>query len=147
MLQLLITVDSKPSRLSEHSIHVLASFLPWYLIGVVQNTAEPAEMVTTSSGSNMYLHYIVPCLLLFDRSKELLKHALTAMAALLSGSVPSTSSNPCTCDTISLLEQINAVIYVLIWMHKEVKFQKTISSFRMENEYIIECVGKLEVRL
>lgn len=36
MLQVISALDSKPSRLSEESINVLAKFLPVYLMDVIQ---------------------------------------------------------------------------------------------------------------
>ncbi|KAI9153867.1 hypothetical protein LWI28_017694 [Acer negundo] len=86
MLRMLVSLDSKPSRLSEQSISTLSKYLSGYLIDVVHCIPEDDDDTTESARIQTCCYYFLPCFFLFDRSHKLLKLALIMMGSLITES-------------------------------------------------------------
>ncbi|XP_020535669.1 testis-expressed protein 10 isoform X2 [Jatropha curcas] len=143
MLRMLVALDSRPTRLSDQSIITLSDFLSGYLIDVVHCVPGDDE---ESMGSVHVLtrgYYILPCFFLFDRSPKLLNLVLDVMSSSITQS-SSLSSSGHTRYTRSYSSRINAIVSILLLMHKDAKMQQIISSARAEIDLISENICSLQ---
>ncbi|KAE8125193.1 hypothetical protein FH972_020026 [Carpinus fangiana] len=135
MLRMLAILDSKPTRLSEQSIITLSNFLLGYLIDVVHCIQEDHEEPNASICTLHY--YLIPCFFFFDRSHKLLDLVLKMMGSLITDSSSSLFPPKYATDCSS---RINAVVSVLVFMHKDVKVQQIISSLKAEVDHILRKI-------
>ncbi|XP_062167443.1 uncharacterized protein LOC133873715 isoform X1 [Alnus glutinosa] len=135
MLRMLAKLDSKPTRLSEQSIITLSNFLLGYLIDVVHCIQEDHEEPNASIPTLRY--YLIPCFFFFDRSHKLLDLVLKMMGSLITDSSSSLFSPKYAKDCSS---RINAIVSVLVLMHKDVKVQQIISSLKAEIDRILRKI-------
>ncbi|XP_059428250.1 uncharacterized protein LOC132162022 isoform X2 [Corylus avellana] len=135
MLRMLAMLDSKPTRLSEQSVITLSNFLLGYLIDVVHCIQEDHEEPNVSIPTLRY--YLIPCFFFFDRSRKLLDLVLKMMGSLITDSSSSLFPPKYATDCSS---RINAIVSVLILMHKDVKVQQIISSLKPEIDHILQKI-------
>ncbi|CAN1234397.1 Testis-expressed protein 10 [Linum perenne] len=138
MLRVLIVLDSKPTKLSEHSIQCLGNYLAGYLIDVVQQIQEdsdPAEYVEASR------YYLVPCFFLFDRSHRILDLILTTMVSLIQEHITSVSPNDDAGSRVS--SKIESIVGVLLLMHREAKIWRLVCSSKDDLAHISRSVQSL----
>ncbi|KAK3226997.1 hypothetical protein Dsin_006859 [Dipteronia sinensis] len=136
MLRMLVSLDSKPSRLSEQSISTLSKYLSGYLIDVVHCIPEDDDDTTESARIQTCCYYILPCFFLFDRSHKRLKFALIVMGSLITESTASPLSQNYIQYAMDRSNRINAMVSTLLLMHKDAKVQKIISLFKVEMVHI-----------
>ncbi|XVF76107.1 hypothetical protein PTKIN_Ptkin13bG0239200 [Pterospermum kingtungense] len=136
MLRVLIMLDSKPTRLSEHSIIALSNFLPRYLMEVALCIPEDDDYT--------WRYYLLPCFFLFDRSNKILKLVLNVIGSCLTDSSLSLPSHTYAKHASGSLSQINATVSLLRLMYKDVKVQKIISLFRTEIGSILQSIASLQ---
>ncbi|XP_056161020.1 uncharacterized protein LOC115685680 isoform X2 [Syzygium oleosum] len=146
LLRLLVTLDSKPTRLSEQTIDSLASFLALYLIDhfsvVIPNISGDDDEAAVAVLERMTHYYVIPCLFLFDRSRKLLKLVLNKMESLISDrSSLSCSENGSHWTDHST--NVITIVYVLQMMHKDFKIRQILSSFKAEIECMLRSLQAL----
>lgn len=146
LLRLLVTLDSKPTRLSEQTIDGLASFLALYLIDicsvVIPHISEEDDEAAVAFLDRMTHYYVLPCLFLFDRSQRLLKLVLNEMESLISGRTSLSCLKNGSHGTDHSTSVI-AIVYVLQLMHKDFKIRQIQSSFKAEIECILRSLQAL----
>ncbi|KAB1205900.1 Testis-expressed sequence 10 protein [Morella rubra] len=141
MLRMLAVMDCKPSRLSEQSIITLSTFLPGYLIDVVQRIPEIHDKPTSVPALR---YYLLPCFLLFDRSRKLLALVLKTMGSLITESSSLLFSPKHIQLSTDCSSRINAIVSILVLMHKEVKVQKIISSHKADVDHMLQKILSLQ---
>ncbi|KAL3536032.1 hypothetical protein ACH5RR_004493 [Cinchona calisaya] len=141
-LRVLITLDSKPTRLSEQSIIKLSHVLPKYLINVASSVPHDDESRASVSINNSH-YYLLPCFFLFDRSTTLLDLFLTSMRSLITDDSSLLLSPHHTASKISHSSRLNAIVTLLLLMHEDVKMQQILLPHKAHSESILEIVLKL----
>ncbi|KAI4300557.1 hypothetical protein L6164_033924 [Bauhinia variegata] len=144
LLRMLVTVDSKPTRLSEQSIVTLSYYLAEYLMNIVQCIAEDDDEHNLSSQIRTQHYYILPCFFLFDRCHKLMNLVLKTMGSAIIESSLSLASDNCTCNEKECSSRVNAVASVLLLMQKDVKLQKIMSMFEEDIDNILKNVLSLK---
>ncbi|KAI6677920.1 hypothetical protein NL676_038716 [Syzygium grande] len=146
LLRLLVTLDSKPTRLSEQTIDSLASFLALYLIDhfsvVIPNISGDDDEAAVAVLERMTHYYVIPCLFLFDRSRKLLKLVLNTMESLISDR-RSLSCSENGSHWTDHSTNVITIVYVLQMMHKDFKIRHILSSFKAEIECMLRSLQAL----
>lgn len=88
-------------------------------------------------------YYLIPCFFFFDRSHKLLDLVLKMMGSLITDSSSSLFSPKYATDCSS---RINAIVSVLVLMHKDVKVQQIISSLKSEIDHILRKILSFQVQ-
>jgi hypothetical protein len=88
-------------------------------------------------------YYLIPCFFFFDRSHKLLDLVLKMMGSLITDSSSSLFSLKYATDCSS---RINAIVSVLVLMHKDVKVQQIISSLKAEIDRILRKILSFQVQ-
>ncbi|KAB1219903.1 Testis-expressed sequence 10 protein [Morella rubra] len=151
MLRMLAVMDCKPSRLSEQSIITLSTFLPGYLIDVVQEyLIDVVQCIPEAHDKpNTYVpalrYYLLPCFFLFDRSRKLLALVLKTMGSLITESSSLLFSPKHMQLSTDCSSRINAIVSILVLMYKEVKVQKNLSSHKADVDHILQKILSLQV--
>ncbi|KAK6145745.1 hypothetical protein DH2020_022565 [Rehmannia glutinosa] len=83
-LRLLVTLDSKPTRVSDQSIVNISHVLPKYLIDVVSNVGEDDHESASVISVKRRHYYLLPSFYLFYGSKRLLNLVLNVMGSWIS---------------------------------------------------------------
>lgn len=138
MLRLLATLDSEPTRLNKKSITSLGILLPRYLIDIV--LCIPNDDDENSICSRTQRYYLIPCFVLFDKSHNLLHLVLRALGLLIT-QLPSHGQSQYAKDCSN---KTFAIVSVLLSMHKDVKMQRIVSSFREDVEGILQNIVHLQ---
>ncbi|RDX92488.1 Testis-expressed protein 10, partial [Mucuna pruriens] len=145
LLRMLVTVDSKPTRLSEQSIICLGHHLSEYLIDAMQCIPEDGdEQGTPSIQLSTRHYYLLPCFFLFDRCHKLMNLVLKRMGSAITESSLSSISDKGTQHTRNCLIRVNAVTSVLLLMHNDAKLQQIMSLFKEDIDNIIQQVLSLQ---
>ncbi|RDY09389.1 hypothetical protein CR513_06240, partial [Mucuna pruriens] len=145
LLRMLVTVDSKPTRLSEQSIICLGHHHSEYLIDAVQCIPEDGdEQGTPSIQLSTWHYYLLPCFFLFDRCHKLMNLVLKRMGSAITESSLSSISDKGTQHTRNCLIRVNAVTSVLLLMHNDAKLQQIMSLFKEDIDNIIQQVLSLQ---
>nr|XP_010315603.1 testis-expressed protein 10 homolog isoform X1 [Solanum lycopersicum]XP_010315605.1 testis-expressed protein 10 homolog isoform X1 [Solanum lycopersicum]XP_025885138.1 testis-expressed protein 10 homolog isoform X1 [Solanum lycopersicum] len=139
-IRLLITLDSKPTRLSEETINRLSEVLPEYFLDVVNNIPEEDDESTKSLIRQTRVYYLLPCFFLFDRSNMLLNQILEVMGSFIRGNVPH-SKGALAKDHSS---RILSVVSVLLLVLGDIKMQKLLLSCKTQIRNILESMHRLE---
>ncbi|KAF8012918.1 hypothetical protein BT93_I0932 [Corymbia citriodora subsp. variegata] len=146
LLRLLVTLDSKPTRLSEQTIDSLTSFLALYLIDVfsviIPHISEDDDEAAVAVLDRMTHYYVLPCLFLFDQSHELLKLVLNKMESLISDRTSLSCLENGSHGTDHSTNVI-AIVYVLQVMHKDFKIRQIQFLFTAEIECILRSLQAL----
>lgn len=145
LLSMLVTLDSKPTRLSEQSIITLGHHLSEYLMDAVQCIPEDGdELRIPSIQFSTRRYYFIPSFLLFDRCHKLMSLVLKSMRSAITESSLSPISDKFTQHTRNFLSRVNAVTSVLLLMHKEAKLKQIMSLFKDDIDNIIQQVLSLQ---
>ncbi|PKI39500.1 hypothetical protein CRG98_040109 [Punica granatum] len=117
LLQVICTLDSEPTRLSEENLAGLSDSLSSYLLDIVHRTPiganETAESTVLLEKARFY--YLKPCYFLFIRSRRLLTLVLNVMRSLVDDS-----------------SRICAIAELFLSMHKNADMRQTLSQFQQE---------------
>ncbi|XP_045795864.1 uncharacterized protein LOC123890321 [Trifolium pratense] len=144
LLRMLVTVDSKPTRLSDQSIITLGPCLSEYLMDAVQRIPEDGEEQSITSNHLSPIYYLLPCFFLFDRCHQLMGYVLKTMGSAITESSFSLENDNGTQHTRNCLTRVNTVASVLVLMHKDAKLQQIMSEFKEDIDNIIQKVISLQ---
>ncbi|XP_012574851.1 uncharacterized protein [Cicer arietinum] len=144
LLRVLVTVDSKPTRLSEQSIITLGPCLSEYLMDAVQCIPEGGEKQHIASNQLSAIYYLLPCFFLFDRCHKLMGYVLKTMGSAITESSLSLKTDNGTQHMGNCLTRVNAVASVLVLMHKDAKLQHIMSEFKEDIDNIVQKVLSLQ---
>ncbi|XP_031395748.1 uncharacterized protein LOC116207036 isoform X1 [Punica granatum] len=129
LLQVICTLDSEPTRLSEENLAGLSDSLSSYLLDIVHRTPiganETAESTVLLEKARFY--YLKPCYFLFIRSRRLLTLVLNVMRSLVDDS-----------------SRICAIAELFLSMHKNADMCQTLSQFQQEIGSILLKVSHLQ---
>lgn len=114
-----------------------------YSLPSVQRIPEIHDKPNTSVPALRY--YLLPCFLLFDRSRKLLALVLKTMGSLITESSSLLFSPKHIQLSMDCSSRINAIVSILVLMHKEVKVQKIISSHKADVDHMLQKVLSLQV--
>ncbi|KAL5545725.1 hypothetical protein UlMin_005412 [Ulmus minor] len=142
MLRMLVTLDSKPTKLHQQSIASLGNLLPGYLIDI--DRFVPKEEDENSIYSRTQLYYLMPCFLLFDRSHKLLNLVLKTLGSLITTSSSSLSCNDHNQFVPDPSKTIDAIVSVLVLIHNDDKIRKIMSSFKEDVDCILQNIIPLQ---
>ncbi|XP_047312940.1 uncharacterized protein LOC124916254 [Impatiens glandulifera] len=133
LLRILVRLDSRPTQLSEQSVAKLSDWLPTYMIDVASCCLEGlGTKAATASKHKKASYYLLPCLILFHRCRNLLNTVLKGI-----GSLVMEKSSPEHC-TAKLVGRISAVVSLFQVMHKDEKTRRgALSSCVPEIELIL----------
>ncbi|MCE0480943.1 hypothetical protein HAX54_038252 [Datura stramonium] len=143
-IRLLITLDSKPTRLSEQTINRLSEVLPEYFLDVVNNIPEEDDESTKLLIRQTRHYYLLPCFFLFDRSNSLLNQILKVMESFIRGNVSSLLPHQIGALTKDHSSRILSIVSVLLLLHGDFKMQKLLLSCKTEIRNILESMRTLE---
>ncbi|GMH09691.1 hypothetical protein Nepgr_011532 [Nepenthes gracilis] len=132
MLRILMMMDSKHTQLSEQSIIKLSKILFGYLIEIAACFPGEDDECTISNSILGCRYYLLPCLVLFDRSTKLLKLVLDMLQSLAINFDPMPTSHYYSQIVNDHSRKIMAVASVILMISKDVKVQKVLSSCKAE---------------
>ncbi|KAK7244813.1 hypothetical protein RIF29_39640 [Crotalaria pallida] len=146
LLRMLVSVDSKPTSLSDQSITTLGHYLSEYLMYAVQCIPEGDDEQHPPSVQTRALHYyLLPCFFLFDRCHKLVNLVLKSMGSAITDSTLLAMSDNCIQQqTRNCLIRVNAITSVIVLMHKDVKLQQIMSLFKEDVDNITRKVHSLQ---
>ncbi|XP_049371203.1 uncharacterized protein LOC125836149 isoform X1 [Solanum verrucosum] len=143
-IRLLITLDSKPTRLSEQTINRLSEVLPEYFLDVVHNIAEEDDESTKFLIRQTRDYYLLPCFFLFDRSNMLLNQILEVMESFIRGNASSLLPHQKGALAKDHSSRILSVVSVLLLVLRDIKMQKLLLSCKTAIRNILESMHTLE---
>ncbi|KAI3813070.1 hypothetical protein L1987_17786 [Smallanthus sonchifolius] len=140
LLRMIVTLDSKPTKLSEQSISKLANVLPRYLIDVVSSLGEKDIGSGNTIRTNRIRYYFLPCFLLFYRSEKILNNVLNAMSSFISG--PSFDGQN---DHVMIDHSIRIVsaVHVFLLMHEDVRVWEILLRYKKEIDCILQNIVRV----
>lgn len=144
LLRMLVTVDNKPTRLSEQSIITLGPCLSEYLMDAMQLIQEDGEEQRIPSNRLSTIYYLLPCFLLFDRCHKLMGYVLKTMGSTITESSLSLKNDNGTQHMGNCLNRLSIVVSVLVLMHKDAKLQQIMSKFKEDTDNIIHEISLLK---
>ncbi|XP_027066955.2 uncharacterized protein [Coffea arabica] len=142
-LRVLVTLDTKPTRLSEWSVIKLSNVLCKYLINVASSKQHDGESKVYLS-TNKSHYYLLPCFFLFDRSTKLLDLFLTSMRSLITDNTSLLLSPHHSTSKISQSSRSNVIVTVLLLMHGDVKMHQILLPHKSQIESMLEMVLKVQ---
>ncbi|XP_019425729.1 PREDICTED: uncharacterized protein LOC109334416 isoform X2 [Lupinus angustifolius] len=145
LLRMLVTVDSKPTSLSDQSIAILGHYLSEYLMDAVQCIPDDDEQHSPSIQSTALYYYLLPCFFLLDRCHKLMNLVLKKMGSAITDSSLFPISDNCTQQTRNWLIRVNTIASVIVLMHKDAKLQQNMSIFKEDIDYIAHQVLTLQL--
>ncbi|XP_027928988.1 uncharacterized protein LOC114185458 isoform X2 [Vigna unguiculata] len=144
LLRILVTVDSKPTRLSEQSIATLGHHLSEYLIDVVQCIPEDDEQRPPPDQFSLRFIYILPCFFMFDRCHKILNLVLKKMGSVIYDCSLLLNSDKSYQDVRNCVNKVNAATSVVLFMHKDVTIRQILSLFKENLDNVLEQVISLQ---
>ncbi|KAL2503103.1 ARM repeat superfamily protein [Forsythia ovata] len=141
LLRLLITLDSKPTGLSEECIVNLSHTLPEYLMDI--NVQEEDHESSTAISVKRRQYYLLPPFFLFHRSNRLLSLVLNVMGSWVSEICSLLGTNSQTSSSIDCSNRLRAIISMLLLMHEDVKIQRILSSCEIQIKNILHNLSTL----
>ncbi|XP_076958532.1 uncharacterized protein LOC143634296 [Bidens hawaiensis] len=137
LLRMIITVDSKPTKLCEQSILKLGSVLPGYLIDVVSSFGEEDIGLTNTINTSRSRYYILPCFILFYGSERILNNVLNVMSSFILGhdSLTFDGKNG-QAVTIDHSVRILAVVGIFLLMNADARVWKILQCYKKETDSI-----------
>ncbi|XP_043726037.1 testis-expressed protein 10 homolog [Telopea speciosissima] len=134
LLRMLVTLDSKPTRLSEQSIIKLSKSLLEYLIDAASSIPENDDGSSDSIRLRNCLYLLIPCFFLFDRSDKFLNLVLDLMGSSIS------ENNSSVEYALVLSRKISAIASIILFMYKDVKIQRRLLLCRVEVNQILQNI-------
>ncbi|XP_020553763.1 uncharacterized protein LOC105173986 isoform X2 [Sesamum indicum] len=125
LLRLLITLDSRPTRLTDQSIVKISHVLPQYLTDIVSNVREGDHE------EKRRRYYLLPSFYLFQRSKRLLNLVLNVMGSWVS-KVSSSLGTHHHYPSVDRSTMVCSICSVLLHMYKDVKIQQILLTCEIE---------------
>ncbi|KAF6159854.1 hypothetical protein GIB67_032938 [Kingdonia uniflora] len=144
MLRMLVLLDFGPTRLLDDNIISLSNSLWSYLMDAAYYSPELSEVSTSCNQMEIYEYLLLPCLILFDRSDRLLTLVLNLMGSSIVETNSVASSLHDTQNDCARSRSIEAIASTLIFMHKEVKIQRILSSHKSEIGEILHNIFCLQ---
>ncbi|XP_022640237.1 uncharacterized protein LOC106770179 isoform X2 [Vigna radiata var. radiata] len=144
LLRMIVSVDSKPTLLSEQSIATLGLHLSEYLIDVVQCVPEDDGQRIPSFPFSLRRYYAVPCFFMLDRCHELMNLVLKKMGSVIYDSSVLLKSNKCCQDVRNCLNKVNAVTSALSLLHGDPQIRRIMSLYKKNIDNVIEQVISLQ---
>lgn len=135
LLRMLVSLDSRPTRLSDQSIVNLSKILPGYLIDVVLWFSGNEDELSVPWVISSRYYYLLPCLFLFYRSNKLLSLVLNAILPLASERMSSISSHSSYHSN-----SVNAVVSLILLLNKDHKIHRQLSSCKVEIDSILQSL-------
>ncbi|XP_047152629.1 uncharacterized protein LOC124824261 isoform X3 [Vigna umbellata] len=145
LLRMVVSVDSKPTLLSEQSIATLGHHLSEYLIDVVQCVPEDDGQRTPSFPFSFRCYYTVPCFFMLDRCHELMNLVLKKLGSVIYDSSVLLKSDKCSQDVRNCLNKVNAVTSALSLLHGDPQTRRIMSLYKKNIDNVIEQVICLQV--
>ncbi|BAT82241.1 hypothetical protein LR48_Vigan07g234800 [Vigna angularis] len=140
LLRMVVSVDSKPTLLSEQSIATLGHHLSEYLIDVVQCVPEDDGQRTPSFPFSFRCYYTVPCFFMLDRCHELMNLVLKKLGSVIYDSSVLLKSDKCSQDVRNCLNKVNAVTSALSLLHGDPQTRRIMSLYKKNIDDVIEQV-------
>ncbi|KAF6148882.1 hypothetical protein GIB67_014253 [Kingdonia uniflora] len=144
MLKMLVLLNFRPTRLLDDNVFSLGNSLWSYLMDAAYYNPELSDVSTSCNQMEIYEYLLVPCLILFDRSDRLLTLVLNLMGSSIFETNSVVSSLHDTQYGCARPGSIDAIASTLIFMHKEVKFQRILSSHKSEIRQILQNIFCLQ---
>lgn len=120
LLRVLVSLDSKPTGLSEESVIKLSQVLPRYLLNIASDSdKDKAQGVIMNRSS----YYLLPCFFLFDRTSRLVGLVLNSLGSFIMGNGPPFPHDS-TYFTSAYFKRENAVISVLLLLSGDSKMKQ-----------------------
>ncbi|XP_021769630.1 uncharacterized protein LOC110733861 isoform X2 [Chenopodium quinoa] len=143
LMGMLITVDSRPTRLSEESIIKLGDIMLSYMIDVALLFPVPEEEQKASSNFYAWHDYLLPCFFLLDRSSTFCKLLLDKMVSLVgeSGELLFLRDTQLTRDHP---RKIRALVSIFIMMSMDSKMRTVLSTCQTEIDNIFQSILLLQ---
>lgn len=110
------------------------SYLWWCLL----MQCIPEDEDTDSIHSSARRYYLIPCFFLFDRNHMLLNLVLKMLGSIVPSNGDQNATNPSS--------MVGAIVSVILLMHKDVRIQQIISSFKADVDSILQNIICLQVR-
>ncbi|XP_040361345.1 uncharacterized protein LOC112203486 [Rosa chinensis] len=143
MLRMLIALDSEETIISEQAFVSLVKILPRYLIDIVHCIAEDDGKASGSLSSSACCYYLVPCFFLFVKS-----HRLLGLVSKMLGSWINESLSILPCDhthyETDISSRVEAIVSVLLLLHKDDKIWQIMSSFKAEIDCILQSIVSIQ---
>ncbi|KAL0346974.1 UNVERIFIED_CONTAM: Receptor protein kinase TMK1 [Sesamum calycinum] len=125
LLRLLITLDSRPTRLTDQSIVKISHVLPQYLTDTVSNVREGDHE------EKRRRYYLLPSFYLFHGSKRLLSLVLNVMGSWVS-KVSSSLGTHHHYPSVDRSTMVCSICSVLLHMYKDVKIRQILLTCEIE---------------
>ncbi|XP_070037729.1 uncharacterized protein [Nicotiana tomentosiformis] len=143
-IRLLITLDSKPTRLSEQTINRLSYVLPEYFLDVMTHIPEEDDESSKILIRQTRHYYLLPGFFLLDRSNILLNQILKVIESFISASVSALLPHQDGALVKDHSSRILSIASVLLLMHGDVKMQKLLLSCKTEITNILQSMLTLK---
>ncbi|XP_073066794.1 uncharacterized protein [Primulina eburnea] len=136
-LRLLISLDSKPTRLSDLSITKISNVLPQYLIDLSLIFEDGDQKAASAIIEKRRQYYLLPSFYLFHSSKKLANLVLEVMASWVS-EVSSVFSTLPSHSSIDRSTRVCAITSVLRHMYKDGKMRQILLSCNVQIETMLQ---------
>ncbi|XP_076941183.1 uncharacterized protein LOC143610653 [Bidens hawaiensis] len=140
LLRMVVTLDSKPTKLSEPSISKLGNAVPRYLIRVVSSLGEE-DIVSGTKRTSRSRYYILPCFLLFHRSETIINGVLNVMSSFISESSFDGQNGH---DMVDQSTRIVTAVRVLLLMHEDLRVRETFTHYKNEIDSILLSISRIK---
>ncbi|KAI4324720.1 hypothetical protein MLD38_030180 [Melastoma candidum] len=134
LMRVLVTLDSKPTSLSENSLSRLSSFLPHYLVHLFSHIPRDGNEASLVDVNNSVRYYLTPCLFLFERCDRLLNIVLDEMASLISS-----KNDASDCSNI-----VRAIISFLSLINEDMKSREMLRQSKSEIKHVLQTIYPLQ---
>nr|XP_016474049.1 PREDICTED: uncharacterized protein LOC107795860 [Nicotiana tabacum] len=143
-IRLLITLDSKPTRLSEQTINRLSDVLPEYFLDVMTHIPEEDNESSKILIRQTRHYYLLPGFFLLDRSNILLNQILKVMESFISANVSTLLPHQDGALVKDHSSRILSIASVLLLMHGDVKMQKLLLACKTQITNILQSMLTLK---
>ncbi|KAI0504412.1 hypothetical protein KFK09_015364 [Dendrobium nobile] len=145
MLQMIITLDIRPSILSGDSVVTLSKWLAGYITDAASYIPQEVEVDVQCDRFRIFKYYSRPCIILLYRNDKLLFNVLELFASALRDDNFSVQSLSGFNFPQELSTKIHAVSSILILMHNEEKFRRSLSPSKDVIKKIVQNISNLQV--
>ncbi|KAL8143453.1 hypothetical protein V2J09_016485 [Rumex salicifolius] len=143
MIRMLVTVYTTSTQLSAESLVKLSNILSGYLLDIAICFPEEKTKCSDSAARQAYQYYLLPCLVMLDRSHKLLKSLLVTMGSLVF------ANELDLCHNFSVISgdptsRIRAFVSIFSMLFKDVKIRRALPSFKQEMDAILTSIVSLQ---
>lgn len=143
MLKLIITLDIRPSKLSDENACALSIWLTGYINDAASYIPEETMVDVQSDQFRIFKYYIQPCIILFCRNGGLLLHVLELFASAINEDNFSAQSKSEFSYSRELSAKIHAVSSILISMHNDKRCHESLSQSKDVIKLVVQNIGLL----